>query len=1352
MSATHSSRHAFPPAPDPAAPESATPESTAPHVLRPASPGQQRLWALAQAEGPHTAYNEVMAHRIRGDLDSAVLARALDAVASRHESLRTRFVAVEGEVRQAVAPPDTGFPLIQEDLTGCEDTEEAVLARQREEGATPFDLGAGPLARGRLLALAPDHHVLLLTLHHSVMDGQSLGILLTELSALHAALLRGEPDPLPPPPAQFADHAARQHAWTTGEEAAAQTAYWRAQLAGAPTLLALPADRPRPPLQDHDGGRVPVRLSPTLTAALREVAHARGSSLFTAVLTGWHLLLGRLAGETDTVVGIATGGRRRAGDERVVGFFANSLALRADLSGDPTGAEALDRVRAVLRGALDHQDLPFERVVGAVNPPRSLSHGPLFQTMVSWSPAPESWLTLPGARAEMLDVPYGTAKFDLTLVLHKERSGGVAGHLDYARALFDHGTAERYIRWFTRVLEQLARHPAREISRYALLDAEERAALLAEGRGPELSGPFTGPVERFAEQVRLRADEPALVCGDASLSYAELDLRAGRLARALRARGVRPGQVVGLHCGRTPELVVGIWGVLKAGAAYLPLDPGQPHGRLRTIVEEATPALVLGDVAGPPGPWPRLADVEAEAGPEGAGPSGEAEAPSDAQLAYVIYTSGSTGRPKGVAATHGNLANLLDNWLSTYGALPGEPSSAWASIGFDASVHELFLPLTTGGVLHLVPEEKRGDPGALLDWMRERRIAHAWLPASYVTWIDEDPGARLAGLSLRQLATGAEPLPEGALWRLREALPGLRVCYVYGPTETTVYSITHDVGPDAPRDPDGRCPIGRPVARTRVLLLDGNQEPVPPGVEGEVYIGGAGVTRGYLNRPDLTDERFLTDPFTPDALVYRTGDLARRLPDGSYEFTGRADDQVKLRGFRIEPGEVAAALRELPGVQEAAVLADHDEAGELRLVAGLGLGEASPADGSAHWRDALAGLLPDYMIPALFAEFARLPLNRSGKLDREAVLTAARESRSGQVNTAAPRDRVEMALYRIWRRVLLHPGIGVTDDFFAVGGTSLSAIKVAHLVEEEFGRQLPIREVLRYPTVEQLAARLRGRTPAAPDDGLVDFRTGGGGSGSGTGTGGPSGGRVVCVHPAGGTAFCYLPLATALPDGIRVQGIQARGIEPGEEPLRSVEAMAEHYLSLLRHDPGEELVLCGLSFGGLVAHEMGRLLAEAGHRGVTVVLLDTQGTEDPAERARFAPVEAAEFRDKLVRFNGMYPGIDDAQIDRYFRIYNLNRMAARDHAPRVSDAPLLLVQAHDVDVPEDGDPAAAREALRRFWRARTRAGLTVQPVEGGHWDVLEGERVPLIAGLIAERLTARPGSAALTPTAANDAR
>ncbi|WP_254897277.1 amino acid adenylation domain-containing protein [Amycolatopsis sp. Hca4] len=731
--------------------------------------------------------------------------------------------------------------------------------------------------------------------------------------------------------------------------------------------------------------------------------------------------------------------------------------------------------------------------------------------------------------------------------------------------------------------------------------------------------------------------------------------------------------------------------VLKTGAAYLPLDPAQPAARRAAMVEDARPVLVLGESG-------NTAALEAEGDetrlPVTTGP---------ADTAYVIHTSGSTGRPKGVAVTHHSVLALFDQWLDRFGATPGEATSAWSSIGFDASVHELLLPLTTGAVLHVVPEDIRPDPAALMAWLREHQVVQAFLPPAYVRWVDEDP-ARVHGLALRQLLTGVEPLTGAALARFAAALPGLRICFGYGPTEATLYATTHF----DPEPVDRPAPIGRPLPGSRLYLLDERLRPVPPGVAGEVFLAGDCLARGYLHRPDLTAERFVADPFAPGERMYRTGDLARWLPSGEAEYAGRRDDQIKLRGFRIEPGEVTAALLAVPGVREAAVLVDRE--GEPRLVAGIAGGSRTPHE----WRAALAGRLPDYMIPSVFAEFDRLPLSRSGKLDRDAVLAHARTSAPTAVNTAAPRDHVELALLTIWRDLLLHPSIGVSDDFFAVGGTSISAIKLAHAIGAEFGRELPIRDVILHPTIEAQAALVRADRPAGGGS-LIEFRRGDGA------------GRVVCVHPAGGTAFCYLPLSALLPAEAGVLGIQSPGLDPGEEPLPSVEAMAEEYLRLVDPRPGEPLVLCGLSYGGLVAYEMGRRLA-GHHPHVSVVLLDTAATDDPAAKAAIEPVPAAEFREKLVRFNGMYPGIEDAQIERYHRTYNHNRLTAREHDPGESAARVVFVQA----VGEDPVPGAVE-----FWRRRARGEFEVVPADCGHWDMLESDALPLVAKIVTAELVAR---------------
>jgi amino acid adenylation domain-containing protein len=1291
--------------------------------LVPASFQQQRLWFLSQLPGAGVAYNEALVFELRGPLERDVLRRAFDVLAQRHEALRTRLVCIDGEVLQHIDPPETGFAFSVVDLMGQADGEARLEALRHEEITTAFDLSRGPLGRCRLVALDAEHHMLLLTMHHTVFDGRSLEVMLGELSVVYARLLRGEQDALrslPPLPLQYGNYARDQRVAINEGRFAAQENFWQESLTSAPPVLELATDRPRAPERDHLGGQVPIHLDGELTARLRSLARDNGATLFVVMLTAWFILLSRLTGQEDIVVGTPTANRRHSEVKGAIGFFVNSLALRADLSGDPTAQTAITRVRTALRAALKHQELPFERVVELVSPPRSAAHTPVFQTMCVWAPTRRGLIDLPGVEAEPLYNSHAPAKFDLSLSMEESR-GEVIGELHYASSLFDRTTVERYAGHLRQLLWQMVQRPGTEVSALALMDADERRRLLEDwstGQSTEAAEALTGPepdvavlglVERFEAQARTRSTAPALVCDGEQLSYGELERRANRLAQALVARGIGPDQVVGLHAGRSVDLGVGLLGILKSGAAYLPLDPAQPAERLAKMVEDAVPALVLSDADSPPEQWQRLHEIEAE--------SVRDDAPhvrvDPGHLAYVIYTSGSTGRPKRVAVTHASVLNLFDDWLLGMGDAAGEASSAWASIGFDASIPELLLPLTYGGVVHIVPDRLRPDPEALMGWMREHRIVHAFLPPAYVRWIDEDPEKRLAGLRLRQLLTGVESLSEAALHRLCRQLPGLRICYGYGPTEATVYSTAYY----EPQPVDRPCPIGRPVRNARLYLLDRRMQPVPVGVVGEVYLGGAALARGYLNRPDLTQEHFLEDPFVPGERVYRTGDLARWLPDGNAEYVGRGDDQVKLRGFRIEPREIEAALLALDGVREAAVLPDRDERGELRLVAGISRGDL-PLRQPDEWHALLAQHIPDYMIPARFVELPSLPLNRSGKLDRARLVELARTSTPAQVNVATPRDEVEMALYRIWKDILVTADIGIRDNFFHLGGTSLAAIKMAHAVQEKLGQTLPIREIVLHPTIEALGGLLRQGTAHRTPSSLIEFRAGDGHE------------SVVCIHPAGGTAFCYLPLSNALPETVGVYGIQSPGVNPGEDVLADVESMAENYLQLIKPLLTGPLVLTGLSFGGLVAHEMGRRLAAVGKTDVSVVLLDTRSTDAPAERTAMAPVEMAEFRDKLIRFNGMFPGIDDAQIARYFHIYNHNRMTAAAYRPDTTAARLVLFQANAE--PQDTD--TSRQAGRDFWRLRAKADFAVEPVECGHWELLEGTELKRVAEVIEDEL------------------
>ncbi len=1289
---------------------------------------QRQLWFLDKLAPGNPFYNNPAVLGLHGTLDVAALERALTEVTRRHEALRTVFESSGGEPWQVIRParPVT-VPVT--DLSALPAAERAERADRIAEAdaRAPFDLAAGPLLRACLLRLGASEHHLLLNVHHIAADGWSVGILVREIAALYAGYLRGEPPSLPEPPVQYADYALWQRDRLRGGELERQLAYWTGRLAGAPALLALPTDRPRPAVQSFHGAYHTVMVGAETVRRLRLVAQAEGATLFMALIVAVSVLLWRYSGQDDVCIGTPFANRHRAELEDLIGHFINTVVIRAHIDPRRDFAGLLGDVRGHVLDAYAHPDLPFDQLVEAMRPERHTSHSPLFQVMFVMQNMPGGRIELPGLTVTPRPASTRAARFDLA-VEAAERADGLSVTFEYNTDLFDAGTIARIGGHLTRVIAQAGDHPARPVGDLDLLGPVERERLVSAWNATQ--APSAGPADligRFAAQVRARPGQAAVVGEGQALDYATLDRRSTRLARALMARGAGPGQVVGVHLGRSPDLIVAILGVLKAGAAYLPLDPASPPERLLAMVGDARPALVLSDAPSPQGAdaasagWVALAAVEAggAVGAEGkeSEPGGVVVHPDC--LAYVIYTSGSTGRPKGVAVAHRSVTNLLDNWLARMGALPGEPAMLWSSIGFDVSIQEIFLPLTSGGILHLVPEEIRADPEALTGWMRAKGIAQAYLPPAFLRWIDEAPAERLDGLALRQLLTGVEPLSELSLHRAERARPGLRVLNGYGPTEATNYCTCYT----GPRPLAGPCPIGRPIGNTRVYLLDERCEPVPVGVTGEIHVGGAGLARGYLGAPGATAERFVPDPNARGMRMYRTGDLARYLPDGNIEFLGRRDDQVKLRGFRIEPGEVEAALREQPDVLDAAVLVDRDGAGEPRLVAVVSRGEAEPRLVS-EWREILSPRLPGYMIPALFAQLPSLPRTANGKLDRAALLARARAAERLRVNQASPRDQVELTLYQIWKRLLLHPDVGISDNFFDVGGTSISAIKLAHAIGEEFGQTVPVRDIMLYPTIEALGGLLRhgvgsARASGQPPSNLIEFRAGAGS------------GSVICVHPAGGTGFCYLSLAKVLPESYGVYGIQSPGVNPGETFLPTVEAMAGSYLELTAHLHDGPLLLTGLSYGGLIAYEMGRRLAQAGHARLSVVLLDTLGTDNPVHRTAIAPVDLAEFRDKLVKFNGMYPGIEDRQIEQYFHIYNHNRLTMRDYlTPPGLSAParLVLLQA-----------TANRDeqflhAVREFWARRADGELVVEFTHRDHWELLESDEVHRVAALFRREL------------------
>ena len=1043
----------------------------------PLSFAQQRLWFLAQLEPGSAEYNVPVPVRMPGAADVQALGAALAAVTRRHEVLRTRLVAGADGVPYQVIDPPAPFRLPVADVSGAADPRRAAGALLAADAAAPFDLAAGPVIRACLARLAADEHMLVLSVHHAAFDEWSEGVFKRELAALYQAARSGEPDRLPPLGVQYADFAAWQRGWLTTEVLDGQLAYWRGQLAGAP-VLELPADRPRPPVRSTAGAETGFAVPARTARGLREVAQHGGASMFMTVLAALMVLLGRYTGLDDVVVGTPVANRDRAETEDLIGFFVNTLVMRADLSGDPSFTELLGRVRAMALGAYAHQDLPFEQLVDELVTERDRSRTPLFQVMFTWLAAGRDGERAgrggerPGAAAAGAG-PVLPVKFDLTVTLRDIPGGGLAGALEYGTALFDAATVGRLAGHLGVLLAGVAADPAARLSGLPVLTSGEREQVLAGWNDTAALVPDAGGVhELITGRAAACPDAVAVVAGDACLTYRGLAGRAGRLAGFLRQQGAGPESVVGLCLGRGADMVAAVLAAWLAGAAYLPLDPAYPAARLGFMLADSRARLLVTDRAG------RLAGLE-EYLPAGvavvrlddpvvrariaAAPPAVPVPVVAGQLAYVIYTSGSTGTPKGVQVGHGSVVDLVAGVGLVLGAGAGCRVLQFSSFSFDAAVLEVAPTLAGGGVLVVAGGADRAEPGRLAGLVAAAGVQVACITPSLLAVLD--PG-QLAGLGT--LVAIGERL-DGAVAAVWGA--GRRLLNGYGPTETTVLCCTGVAGPEAGLVP----PIGPPMANTRAYVLDRYLSPVPAGVAGELFIGGAGVARGYGYRPALTAERFVADRFGGDGgRLYRTGDLARWRPDGQLEYLGRIDQQVKVRGFRVELGEVEAVLAAHPAIAAAAV-AVAGEQDQARLAAWLV--PASPAAGipaADELRAFVAGRLPEFMIPAAFTELAALPLTPNGKLDR-AALPAPGTGRPETGETyVPPRGATEELLAGIWAQVLGLDRAGAQDNFFALGGHSLLVTRVISRVREVFGTEVPLAALFDHPTVAGLAAVDRG--------------------------------------------------------------------------------------------------------------------------------------------------------------------------------------------------------------------------------------------------------------------------------------
>ncbi|ATY11827.1 non-ribosomal peptide synthase [Amycolatopsis sp. AA4] len=1023
----------------------------------PCSPGQERLWFLDRLDPGSPVYHVPTVLRLSGPLDVDALRRAFATISARHAALRTIFRERDGVPEQVVTKNGFAFS-----VRAVSDSIEQTAAA---EIRTPFDLTAGPLARVLLLRQAEDQHVLVLTLHHAIADGWSVSLLLDELAESYRAELSGTEPDLPPLPMQYTDFVRWQREHLDGPEGVELLQEWSDRLRGAPELITLPTDRPRPATASYEGGIHEFRFPPELTEAVRALADASGATVFMTVLAAYHALLARYSGQDDVVVGTVVGQRSQVETERLIGFFVNTVPVRISTADDPTFAELLLDVCDTLVDALGGAEIPFERVVEAVRPERSLGHSPIYQVGFNGH-GDGSLPQLSGLTVTDFAGPHtGTAKLDLMLGVRDE-GDCLHGYLEYRTDLFDEASIVRFAEHLCTFLTSVTADPEQQIGAVSLLDSAQRRAALDSGLTRPL--PATTALDLIAPHVRDRGSAPAIA---GSLTYRELDARANRLAHALRRRGVGPDVPVGLCVRRSAEMVVALLAIWKAGGAYVPLDPEWPLERHAYVIAEAgiRIAVVDRETAGRLPRFETSLDVDLDY----AEPDTAPDVVSDpADLAYLIYTSGSTGRPKGVAVPHRGVVNLLTAFADRLGVTENDVWASVTTLAFDMSVRELLIPLIRGGTVAVLSTEDSAEPVVLA-----RRLAECGatiLQATPTRWRMLLASGGVPA-NVRERLCGGEALDR----ELVDALSDGRVWNLYGPTEVTMIVSAGTVRSDAPV-----VPLGQPLPNTRLHVLDAGLNPVPPGVAGEIFVGGAGISRGYHRRPGLTAERFLPDPFAADgSRLYATGDLARRRADGTLEFLGRTDHQVKIRGLRIELGEIEARLRADPQVSDAVVLARSAGPDDVRLVAYAVAEETE----WAPLRDRLSAQLPAYLVPQTAVFLPALPLTKNGKTDRSALPEPVWESR--EIDRVAPRDAVERELAGLWREVLAVEDLGVHDDFFHLGGHSLLAARLLAKVREHFQSDVGLRTLFAARTIAAFAAALRAAesSPGATDE-IADLR------------------------------------------------------------------------------------------------------------------------------------------------------------------------------------------------------------------------------------------------------------------------
>jgi amino acid adenylation domain-containing protein len=1189
----------------------------------PLSFAQERMWVLHHLDPTNPSYIMPDAVRLQGPLDVSALRQSFEEIVRRHDVLRTTFRMTERGPEQVVAPEQAISQFLDFAVVDCSEmpaneAEAAARSLAAAEAVTTFDLSQGPTLRIRVIRLNAEDHIILFTMHHIASDMWSLNIFAREIMMFYEAFSQGKPGLLPELPIQYADFAIWQRELLQGETYEEQLSYWKRHLKGGPALLELPTDRPRPRIQTFRGSSQRFVLTDALSKPLLALTRQEDVTLFMTLLTAFYILLHRYTGQKDIVLGTPMAGRNQSETEGLIGFFINTLALRTQLSGDLSFRQLLKRVREVVLGASEHQDFPFEKLVEELQPERSLSYSPLFQVMFALQSVRGDGLRLPGLTLVPVPTDAVVAKFDLTLFM-AESGGEIEASFEYNTDLFDLGTINRMIGHFERLLQGIIASPDQHISELPFLSPAEEEQQILEWNETARTFPATSCLHHlFEEQVRRTPHAPALRCGTVHLSYAELNERANQLARYMISRGLSTESLVAVCLPRSAEMVISLLAVLKAGGAYLPLDLSSPPRRLKAILSEAQPRLLV-----TVSEWRERLPVGTETSvlcldrewsqATSAGdldPAmlpgasvGDVPAVSADNLAYVIYTSGSTGQPKGAMITHRGVVNYLSWCQSAYPLGEGSGAVVHSPIGFDLTVTSLYGPLVSGGCVHLL-EEDEGVEG----------LAKALLQPGQTYSLIKITPAHLEVLSrlidvegrvrTRAMVIGGEALYGNDVRSWQARAPEVRLINEYGPTETVVGCCVFEVG--AQSEVAAVVPIGRPIANTRLYILNEEMRLLPVGVAGELYVGGEGVGRGYLKKPEATAERYVPDRFSEEGggRLYRTGDLARYREDGAIEYVGRTDHQVKVRGYRIELGEIEAVLRGHELVQEAIVILKGEAREEQRLVAYL----VPAADGDltiTTVRDYLKSELPAYMIPSAIVLMDALPLTLNGKIDYRELPNSNDQKPQVRHAFVAPRNLVELYVAEIWQDVLKVQPIGATDNFFDLGGHSMLGLRVSARIYERFGYDLPLSAFFEGGTVEHLAALIQNKTDYRSSH-LVALQ------------GGSSGPPIFFVHPIGGGVVCYAYLARHLGAEQPVYGLQA--LEK-DDPHTQVETMAASYIDAMRQaQPQGPYLLGGWSFGAYVAFEMANQLKRAGQEIELLAVFDNGAPGVNTETAEDDPV------------------------------------------------------------------------------------------------------------------------------------